>query len=186
VARQWGDWLTTDVALRHDDFSRFEDATTLRVQAEARLGGGFSLLGSYGEGIAQPSFVDLFGFGPGSRFIGNPDLRPERSQGYEAGLRFQRAGLKLEAVGFSNDLQDEIVEDFSIFPDYTVINATGTSRRRGVELSAEWQPMTGLSVGANYTYLDAQQPTSAGTSRERELRRPEHSANAFATWRSGR
>ncbi|HZG47303.1 MAG TPA: TonB-dependent receptor, partial [Allosphingosinicella sp.] len=181
----WGDWLTTDVALRHDDFSRFEDATTFRVQAEARLGGGFSLLGSYGEGIAQPSFVDLFGFDPGSRFIGNPDLGPERSEGYEAGLRFQQPGLKLEAAAFSNDLEDEIVEDFSIFPDYTVVNAAGTSRRRGIELSADWEPLAGLSVGANYTYLDAQQPNSGGTAQERELRRPEHTANVFATWRRG-
>jgi vitamin B12 transporter len=158
----WGDFLTTDVAVRHDDFSRFEDATTFRVQAEARLGGGFSILGSYGEGIAQPSFVDLFGFGPGSRFIGNVDLRPERSEGYELGVRFQRPGLKLEVVGFSNDLQDEIVEDFSIFPDYTVVNAAGTSRRRGIELSADWEPVAGLSLGANYTYLDALQPVAAG------------------------
>jgi vitamin B12 transporter len=181
----WGEWLTTDVALRHDDFSRFEDATTLRVQAEARIGGGFSLLGSYGEGIAQPSFVDLFGFGPGSRFLGNPDLRPERSEGYELGLRFRRSGLRIEAIGFSNDLEDEIVEDFSIFPDYTVVNAAGTSRRRGIQLSADWEPVPGLSVAANYFYLDATQPTATGADQERELRRPEHTANLFATWRSG-
>jgi vitamin B12 transporter len=182
---QWGDWLTTDIALRHDDFSRFDDATTSRVQAEARLGGGFSLLGSYGEGIAQPSFVDLFGFGPGSRFVGNPDLRPERSEGYELGLRFRRDGLKIEAIGFSNDLEEEIVEDFSLFPDYTVVNAPGTSRRRGIELSADWEPVPGLSLGANYTYLDALQPTGSGGAQERELRRPEHTANLFATWRRG-
>jgi vitamin B12 transporter len=181
----WGEWLTTDVALRHDDFTRFEDATTLRVQAQARIGGGFSLLGSYGEGIAQPSFVDLFGFGPGSRFIGNPDLSPERSQGYELGLRFRRPGLRIEAIGFSSDLQDEIVEDFSIFPDYTVINAPGTSRRRGIELSADWEPVPGLTLAANYTYLDATQPTAAGGEQERELRRPEHAANLFATWARG-
>jgi vitamin B12 transporter len=142
-------------------------------------------VGSYGEGIAQPSFVDLFGFGPGSRFVGNPDLRPERSEGYELGVRWQRSGLKLEAVAFSNDLSDEIVEDFSLFPDYTVINATGTSRRRGIELSADWEPLPGLSFTANYTYLDAQQPDAIPGDNVRELRRPEHSANLTSTWRSG-
>jgi vitamin B12 transporter len=182
---RWSDWLSTDVALRHDDFSRFEDATTLRVQAQARLGGGFSLLGSYGEGIAQPSFVDLFGFGPGSRFVGNPDLRPERSEGYELGLRWQGSGLKLEAVSFFNDLTDEIVEDFSIFPDYTVVNAPRPSRRRGIELSADWEPVPGLSFTANYTYLDARQPDPASPGNARELRRPEHTANLTSTWRSG-
>jgi len=182
---RWGEWLTTDLALRHDDFSRFEDATTFRAQAVAGLGGGFSILGSYGEGIAQPSFVDLFGFGPGSRFIGNPGLRPESSEGYEFGLRFQRPGLKLEAVAFSNDLTDEIVEDFSIFPDYTVVNAGGESGRRGLELSADWEPAKGVSLAANYTYLDADQPRAAGTGTERELRRPEHTASLSGSWRRG-
>jgi vitamin B12 transporter len=181
----WGEWLTTDLAVRHDDFSRFEDATTLRAQAEVRLGGGLSLLANYGEGIAQPSFIDLFGFGPGSRFIGNPDLRPERSQGYELGLRWQRAGLKLEAVAFSNDLTDEIVEDFSIFPDYTVINSPAGSRRRGLEVSAEWEPAPGFSLSGNYTWLDAAQPDEQGAGTLREIRRPEHSGNLFASWRRG-
>ncbi|HEY0116105.1 MAG TPA: TonB-dependent receptor, partial [Allosphingosinicella sp.] len=181
----WADWLTTDLAVRRDDFSRFQDATTLRAQAEARIGGGLSLLAGYGEGIAQPSFIDLFGFGPGSRFIGNPDLRPERSRGYELGLRWQRPGLKLEALAFSNNLVDEILEDFSIFPNYTVVNAPGESRRRGVELSAQWEPLEGLSIAANYTWLDADQPDEQGIGTLREVRRAEHSANLHGSWRRG-
>ncbi len=181
---EWGA-LTTDVAVRHDDFSAFEDSTTLRVHAELDLGGGVSLVGGYGEGIAQPSFVDLFGFGPGSGFIGNTDLRPERSKGFEGGVRWQRSAFALEAVAFSNDLQDEIVEDFSIFPNYTVINAPGKSRRRGIELSGEWRPAAGLRVSANYTYTDTREPEGPGTQALREVRRPEHTANLAAHWRSG-
>jgi vitamin B12 transporter len=182
---RWGEWLTTDIAVRHDDFSRFQDATTLRAQAQAQLGGGLSVTAGYGEGIAQPSFVDLFGFGGFSQYVGNPDLRPERSKGYELGLRWQRQGLRLEAVAFSNDLDDEIVEDFSIFPRYTVVNLVGSSRRRGIELSAEWQARPGLGIGANYTYLDAQQPDEDSGTSIREIRRPQHTANLYADWRRG-
>ena len=182
---EWASLLTTDVAFRHDDFSAFEDATTLRLRAELALGSGITLVGGYGEGIAQPSFVDLFGFGPGSGFIGNPDLRPERSAGFEGGLRWVRPAFWLEAVAFSNDLTDEIVEDFSIFPNYTVVNAPGESRRRGVELSGEWRPRDGLRVSANYTYTDTAEPEGAGTEALREVRRPEHSANVTADWRIG-
>lgn len=187
VAEWRGEWgaLTTDVAVRHDDFSAFEDATTLRLHAELDVGGGVSLVAGYGEGIAQPGFVDLFGFGPGSGFIGNPDLRPERSQGFEGGLRWQRPAFSVEAVAFSNDLHDEIVEDFSLFPNYTVVNAPGTSRRRGIELSGEWRPVTGLRVTANYTYTDTREPEGPGTEALREIRRPEHTANLAADWRSG-
>jgi vitamin B12 transporter len=181
---QWGG-LTTDVALRHDDFSAFEDATTLRVQAELPLGTGLSLFGGYGQGIAQPSFVDLFGFGPGSGFIGNPALRPERSEGFEAGLRWGRPGLSLAAIAFSNDLTDEIVEDFSIFPNYTVVNAPGESRRRGVELSGEWQLREWLRVSADYTYTDTREPEEAAAEALREVRRPEHTANLAVDLRKG-
>lgn len=183
---EWGDRVITDIAVRHDDFSAFEDATTLRARAELKLGGGVALVGGYGEGIAQPSFVDLFGFGPGSGFIGNPNLRPERSTGYEAGLRWSRPNFSLEAVAFSNDLEDEIVEDFSIFPNYTVINAPGESRRRGVELSGEWRPGPGLRLAANYTYTDTRELDAGASNALREIRRPEHSANLLADYTAGR
>lgn len=180
---RWGDGLVTDLAVRHDDFNRFADDTTLRANVVLDAGGGFQLLGGYGEGIAQPSFTDLFGF-PGFPFVGNPDLRPERSRGFEAGLRWRNPALSLEAVAFSSNLEDEIVEDFSVFPS-SVINATGKSRRRGIELSGEWRPNASVLLGANYTYLDARQQDAEGASSEREIRRPKHTANAYADWHSG-
>jgi vitamin B12 transporter len=179
---EWNERLVTDLAVRHDDFNRFVDDTTWRAAAMFELGGGFALLGGYGEGIAQPSFVDLFGF-PGFPFVGNPDLRPERSRGFEGGARWRGSGLLVEAVVFSNDLEDEIVEDFSAFPS-SVVNSAGTSRRRGLELSGEWRPSEALSVGANYTYLDSREEEVGGT-RQREIRRPRHAANAFLDWHSG-
>lgn len=183
---EWGDRLTTDLAIRHDDFSTFEDATTFRAHAELKLGGGISLVAGYGEGIAQPSFVDLFGFGPGSGFVGNPDLRPERSTGYEGGVRWSRSNFSLEAVAFSNDLEDEIVEDFSPFPNYTVVNAPGESRRRGLELSGEWRPIQGLRLAANYTYTDTREQNAGAGNALREVRRPEHTANIMADYTAGR
>ena len=59
----------------------------MRASVLAKVGGGFSLAGSYGEGIAQPTFFDLYGFFPGS-FVGNPALKPESSRGFEASLRY--------------------------------------------------------------------------------------------------
>ncbi len=183
---EWSDVLITDVAVRRDDFSTFEDATNFRAHAELKLGGGISLVAGYGEGIAQPSFVDLFGFGPGSGFVGNPDLRPERSTGYEGGVRWARPNFSLEAVAFSNDLEDEIVEDFSPFPNYTVVNARGEPRRRGIELSGEWRPVNGLRVAANYTYIDTRELDAGAGNALREVRRPEHTANLLADYTAGR
>ncbi len=71
--------LTGDVALRRDMFNRFKDATSLRASVLAEFGQGFALVGSYAEGIAQPTFFDLYGFFP-NNFVGNPSLKPESSR----------------------------------------------------------------------------------------------------------
>jgi len=181
----WNDVVITDVAVRHDDFNRFLDETTLRANAIVNVGAGFSLLAGYGEGVAQPSFLDLYGFSPSSGYVGNPDLTPERSKGFEGGVRWSGASAAVEIVAFSNDLRDEIVEDFSIFPNYTVVNAPGKSRRRGIELSGEWRPTPTLSLGANYTYLTTRENSVAGAPALREVRRPRHTANLYGDWRSG-
>lgn len=181
----WGKVLVTDITVRHDDFSRFLDETTLRANAVVNITPEIALLAGYGEGIAQPTFFDLFGFDAASGFIGNPDLRPERSRGFEAGIRWRAATASIEAVAFSNDLRDEIVEDFSIFPNYTAVNASGKSRRRGVELSGEWQPRKALSLGASYSYVDTREREVAGSDSLREVRRPKHSASLYGSWTTG-
>lgn len=181
---EWSPRLSTDVAVRRDDFNRFEDSTTLRAAIVGRPLDRLRLHAAYGEGIAQPTFFDLYGFDPTS-FIGNPDLTPERSRGLEAGVAWEGRRFGIGATAFSNRLSDEIVEDFSVFP-FTVRNAAGKSRRRGVEATAELRPATGLRVSANYTWLDARERRVGPGPRSAEPRRPRHSANLAADWTAGR
>lgn len=177
---EWSPAFATDVALRHDDFSAFEDSTTLRASALVRPGGGVTLHLSYGEGIAQPTFYDLHGFFPGS-FSGNPDLRPETSRGWEAGLRWSNERFSLGITGFAGRLRNEIVDTFDpvTFLSGTA-NADGRSKRDGIELTASWRHAAWLNFEANYTWLDAGEQRVAGTARVREVRRARSSANLVA------
>jgi vitamin B12 transporter len=88
---------------------------------------------------------------------------------------------------FSNRLKDEIVDVFDpvTFTSSTE-NATGKSRRRGLELDASWRPVQDVLVAANYTFLDSEEQRVAGDALVREVRRPRHSANLVATGRHGR
>lgn len=181
---EWGRSVSSDVAIRRDDFNRFEDATTVRAGLVARPAPFLRLHASYGEGIAQPTFFDLYGFDPTS-FAGNPALTPERSRGYEAGIAWERKRFGLGVTAFSNRLSGEIVDDFSVFP-FTVRNAEGKSRRRGVETAAELRLIEGLRISANYTWLDARDRGSGAGPRGREPRRPEHSASLVGEWTKGR
>jgi vitamin B12 transporter len=172
---EWAPWLTTDVALRHDSFSAFRDATTIRVGATAKPTRRMTFIAGYGEGIAQPTFYDLYGFFPGS-FSGNPALGPERSEEWHAGIRW-RGQLSLGLSGFSAQLSDEIVDVFdpATFRS-TTANAAGVSRRRGLEAEGELRLARAATLSFYYTYLDAEEQQAAGALAVREIRRPRHSA----------
>ena len=178
--------LTGDIAVRRDVFNRFKDSTSLRVSLLAELGGGLALAGSYAEGIAQPTFFDLYGFFP-NNFVGNPSLKPEHSRGFEASVRFRRARVSASLTAYRQRLHDEIVDtfDFETFLSSTA-NSAGTSRREGVEAELAWQPAQWLRLSANYAYLRATQPDSAGGAQVTELRRPKHSGSVVADGASGR
>ncbi|MEA3049081.1 MAG: vitamin transporter [Sphingomonadales bacterium] len=177
---QWhADWskaLATDFAIRRDRFSAFADATTVRAGVTVKPVADLSLYASYAEGIAQPTFYDLYGFFPGS-FAGNPALKPERSTGWQAGANFARGRYDLAVSVFSARLRDEIVDVFdpSTFRS-TTANATGTSRRRGLEARAQLRLSPAVHLFLSYTYLDATEQQAAGALLVREVRRPKHSA----------
>ena len=53
---------------------------------------------SYNHALRLPSFTDLYYVGPTN--LGNPDLRPETSINYEAGLKFLSGGISGHALMF--------------------------------------------------------------------------------------
>ncbi len=169
--------VQADVAVRRDAFSRAKDATTIRASLLGSIGHGLSLAGSYGEGIAQPTFFDLYGFFPGS-FVGNPGLKPERSRGVEASLRLRRSRVQAALGWYRQRLGAEIVDvfDSTSFLASTV-NREGRSNRSGVEAELGWTPGAALRVTAHYAYGKASEPEAAGSSLVRELRRPRHSGS---------
>ena len=178
--------FTGDVAVRRDFFNRFKDATSLRAAALADLGGGFSLAGSYAEGMAQPTFFDLYGTFP-NNFVGNPSLEPETSRGFEGSLRFRRSNVSAALTAYRQRLHNEIVDvfDFTTFLSSTE-NSSGVSHRSGIEAELGWQVSPQLRLRANYDFLHATQPSSVTGKQVRERRRPKHSGSVEADGTSGR
>jgi len=182
----WSPAISTDIAVRHDSFSAFADAATFRASLLVRPTRGLRLHAAYGEGIAQPTFFDLYGFFPGS-FVGNPDLGPEQSRGWEAGIGWSNARFSGGATYFSARLKDEIVGTFDPVTFLSgADNATGKSRRDGIELEAAYHHAGWLNLAVNYTWLDADEPDVSGAGLVREVRRPRHSANLTAHGNKGR
>ncbi len=179
-----GDWLGGGLAVRRDWNSRFADSTTVRATGAVKPGAGFTLHASYGSGVADPTFYDLFGYYPGF-FVGNPNLKPERSRGWDAGAGWARGGYAVDVTWYHASLDNEIVSTFNSTTFLSgVANATGHSRRQGLEASASAKPLDGLTLSATYAYLDATQQTVAAGLQVREVRRPRHSGSLTARWTS--
>jgi vitamin B12 transporter len=172
-----GDWLGGGFAVRHDWNSPFADATTWRATAAVKPGAGFTVHGSYGTGVTDPTFYELYGFFP-DFFIGNPDLKPETSSGWDIGAGWANASISFDVTYFSTNLKNEIVStfDFETFLS-GVANASGTSQRQGVEVAANAVIAKGLTLNATYAWLEACEQRVAGDVQVREVRRPPHSGS---------
>lgn len=175
--RYAGEAFDLSAAIRHDINDRFADATTFRVGAGYRLTDTTRLRAAAGSGVKNPGFFELFGFVDG-RFIGNANLRPEKSTGWEAGLD-QDIGdaTRLSVTYFDSRLEGEI---FTTFPPPNFIatpaNRITDSEQRGVEVSLSARLADRWSLDAAYSYLDAEE------NGVEEVRRPEHIASAALTW----
>jgi vitamin B12 transporter len=150
------------------------------------IDGGFALTASYAEGIAQPTFFDLYGFFPGN-FVGNPSLKSESSRGWEAGARYRRGSLAASLTGYRQRLHDEIVDigDLVTFLR-TTVNRDDTSQRWGIEAEASWRFADKLRLSADYAFLHATEPDTATGQPVTEHRRPKHSGSIVADGAVGR
>lgn len=174
-----GEWRGTlarqfdiTAGVRHDDNSTFEDFTSWRTSASWTIPGtGLRPHASVGTGFKAPSFFEQFGSIP-AFFIANPDLLPETSFGWDAGveLALMNRRLVFDVTYFNAELEDKIARNPAGFAP-TLVNLPGTSTREGVELSGRFIIVPGVTLGASYTYTDARDPDGA-----REVRRPPHSA----------
>lgn len=122
------------LGLRHDRNDSFEDFTTWSASGTWRLPNGSTRLhGSVGTGAQNPSLIDQFGFFPGS-FVGNPDLEPEQSFGWDIGVEqsFLDGRAVIDVTYFQDRLKDEISTVFDPVTFLsTSVNTPGKSRRRG-------------------------------------------------------
>ena len=165
------DKLFLSASLRKDDNDEFKDRDTVRFSGAYNFpASGTKVRAAYGTGVKNPSFTELFGFFSGS-FIGNPNLKPEKSESWEFGLdqSFSADTAHVGVTFFWEDLKDEITTVF--FPVNTAVNLDGKSERNGVELYFDAQLSNQFDMRGAYTYTDSTVPDANGV-QVREIRRP--------------
>jgi len=179
-------------AVRHDDNDFFANATTWKAQGFYRFNDMIRVRAAGGTGIKNPSQTELFGFnatGP-FPFRGNPDLKPEKSEGWEVGtdLSFWDGRVNLGVTWFDATLRDEIFTYFGgpglpaacpapPLGTSTACNREFKSKQKGVELFGDIQITDSLSLSGSYTDLDAKENGLE------EIRRAPHIGSANLTWK---
>ncbi len=157
-------------SIRREDNDTFVDFTSWKAGVSVDVREiGVRPHASVGTAVALPGMFEQFGSVLGA-FVGNPNLVPEESFGWDAGVEFTLLAGKavVDVTYFEADLENEIV-GFGT----SLLNLTGESKRQGLEVAARSALFEGVTVGAAYTWLDATDPTGLA-----ETRRPEHSGRA--------
>ncbi|MES2697421.1 MAG: TonB-dependent receptor [Verrucomicrobiota bacterium] len=160
--------------LRNDDFDTFGRATTGRVTAAWLVAQrSVKLRASYGTAFRSPSFLDLYG--QSAFYQGNPNLRPERARGWDAGVDYYLPANRgtLGVTWFETDYTNLIAST----PNFRSVHNIQRARTRGAEATAQLAVTAASRVRASYTYLEADNLTSG----IRLLRRPRHRASVDAS-----
>lgn len=117
-----------------------------------------------------------------TNLLGNPDLKPEESVSYEAGVYYDNpAGLNANVTGFMTDFSNKIVS-YSINDNTNSYVNSGKARLHGVEFAGTlplWSEDVTLSL--NYTWTRSEQRD--GDNKGAPLSyTPEHMVNAKLNW----
>ena len=172
--------LSTTLSLRRDEPRDYRGVTTARASGVLDIGAGVSLSAAFGQGFKTPSIFQTtypcFECSPPGAAVG---LKPERAEGWDAGLAWTApgGGLRVNTTAYGLTVRDQI--DYAYPHGYLNIDRTRTI---GVEVQAQATLPAGFLFKGAYAYADAKD-VSTGLPL---LRVPEHSGSASLTWSNTR
>jgi vitamin B12 transporter len=174
------DGLTLSGGLRQDEHSDFGGNLSGRLSAAYDVTKQVTLRGGWGTAFKAPSLSQRTYGNPAP----NPDLTPETSQGWEAGIDFASSDGRFAAGAtvFQQWIEDEITYFSSGAPDYSdgYANVDETSYS-GLELTGSARLTSMFVLSGTYTYTDAHNDTTD----TRLIRRPRHAADAALAYDDG-
>lgn len=198
-----GEWATTDdltvtTGLRYNDDELFGGHLSPRIYGVYQLTDNWTVKSGVTTGYSQPTLTAATegwtqGYGRGL-WLGNPDLEPEESVNFEAGLHYEDKdiGLTGSAVLFQTDYKNKIVPNRVCQPSGSTGRYTGceqwgatktngfvneyenvaNAEMKGVEVATNYDLLENLQTGASYTFTKSEVKDGVfneGTSTEVDL-----------------
>lgn len=171
----WHKRVENALSVRYDDNSRAGSKATWRIAPAVLVPEtGSKLKFSAGSGFKAPSLDQLYDNYPAYGFYANPNLKPEKSLGFDAGIE-----QKLGIATFGSTYFYNSIDDLISSTPRTYINIA-KAKTQGFENFISVSPVKALTLRADYTYTLAEDEA-----RNLELlRRPKHKATLTSTWQA--
>lgn len=163
------DKLLLTPSVRYDHHGSFGGNTSPSIGATYFIADNSRVKASYNTGYRAPSIDELYGAfdhggmfaGMGFLFYGNPDLKPEKTRGYELSLEHEFDEKTASRLTYFNNKKKDAINQTTIegSRDYTWTNIDSASYE-GVEFEISRELGNGFTVAGNYDYLDAYDDTT--------------------------
>lgn len=160
-----GDKLLLIPSIRYDHHDSFGSHTSPNLGATYFLTDHSRFKANYGSAYRAPSVDELYGtFGHSGMFTvyGNPDLKPEKSKGYEFSYEHEFGdATSTKLTYFKNKKEDAIVlkgipgTGIGIYTDQRFVNIDNASSE-GIEFEVKHELGNGFTLSGNYDWLDTQ------------------------------
>jgi vitamin B12 transporter len=164
--------LNIELGGRYNRHSKYGDNTTFTFNPSYKIDDHFRIFGSIASSFKAPTLYQLFSSS------GEPNLKPETSINYEAGIQYKNSKINARAVYFYRNIEDGI--DFNYFT-YLYFNFN-QQKVSGLELELNVKPTEKLNISGNYSYNHASEITQSretfnDTTYNYVLRRPQNMVN---------
>jgi len=169
--------------IRYDDNESFGPHTTWRVAPVFIVPWtDTKLKATYGTGFHAPTLTELYVNNPSFMVVGNPNLLPETSKGYDVGFEqpFLHDRLRVGGTYFHNDITNLIEGTTNPTTFVSTYVNVGQATTQGAEAFAAFTLTNRLLLRADYTYTEARDDLTG----LELLRRPMNKASLTAVWKA--
>ncbi|HEI8865638.1 TPA: TonB-dependent receptor [Serratia odorifera] len=182
--------LALTAGTRYEHHEVFGGHLSPRAYLVWNMADDWTLKGGVTTGYKAPSLSQLHSgisgvTGQGTiNSVGNPDLKPEKSTSFEAGLYYENnAGLNANITGFYTDYRSKIVS-YAIDDHTRSYSNSGKARTDGIEFATSfplWSDIWNLSLNYTYTRSEQQDGDNKGAPLSNT---PKHVANTRLSWQA--
>jgi vitamin B12 transporter len=169
--------LNVELGGRLNVHSRYGNNYTYTFNPSYSFTEHFRVFGNLATGFKAPTLYQLYSSYQPLTGV----LNPETSKTLEAGVQQTHEKLQTRLLYFHRNIENGLDFNYISFRYYNFIKQNVD----GIEVEATWQPITGLNISGNYTYLDAEEVSQGrinykDTAYSYLLRRPKHAINLTA------